>query len=94
MYLGEFGCVNRATEREQKFQQYYFRYFAKLSQIYGVPCMVWDNGAKGAGNERHAFFDHATGDYCSAEAAAAMKALVDSYTNSQTLEDVYNNSPK
>ena len=94
VYLGEFGCVNRATEREQKFQQYYFRYFAKLSQIYGVPCMVWDNGAKGAGNECHAFFDHATGDYCSAEAAAAMKALVDSYTNSQTLEDVYNNSPK
>ena len=94
VYLGEFGCVNRATEREQKFQQYYFRYFAKLSQIYGVPCMVWDNGAKGAGNERHAFFDHATGDYCSPEAAAAMKALVDSYTNSQTLEDVYNNSPK
>ena len=94
VYLGEFGCVNRATEREQKFQQYYFRYFAKLSQIYGVPCMVWDNGAKGAGNECHAFFDHATGDYCSPEAAAAMKALVDSYTNSQTLEDVYNNSPK
>ena len=92
--MGEFGCVNRETEREQKFQQYYFRYYAKLSQIYGVPCMVWDNGAKGAGNEKHAFFDHGTGVYCSDGAKSAMQALVDSYTNTLTLEETYNNAPK
>ena len=94
VYMGEFGCVNRETEREQKFQQYYFRYYAKLSQIYGVPCMVWDNGAKGAGNEKHAFFDHGTGVYCSDGAKSAMQALVDSYTNTLTLEETYNNAPK
>ena len=94
VYMGEFGCVNRATEREQKFQQYYLRYYAKLAQIYGIPCMVWDNGAKGAGNEKHAFFDHATGAYCSVEARSAMQALVDSYTNTLSLEDVYKNAPK
>ena len=94
VYMGEFGCVNRATEREQKFQQYYFRYYAKLSKIYGVPCMVWDNGAKGTGNEKHAFFDHGTGDYCSPEAMAAMKALVESYNDNLTLEQVYQNAPK
>lgn len=94
VYMGEFGCVNRATEREQQFQQYYFRYYAKLSKMYGVPCMVWDNGAKGAGNEKHAFFDHGTGDYCSPEAMAAMNALVESYNDNLTLEQVYQNAPK
>jgi endoglucanase len=94
VYLGEFGCVNRSTGRAQKFQQYYFKYFAKLSKSYGVPCMVWDNGAKGAGNECHAFFDHGTGEYCTTEAKEAMQALVSSYTNSLTLEDVYRNAPK
>lgn len=94
VYIGEFGCVNRATAREQAFQQYYFKYFAKLSKSYGVPCMVWDNGAKGTGNEKHAFFDHGTGEYCSTEAKAAMQALLTSYTNSLTLKDVYRNAPK
>ena len=94
VYMGEFGCVNRETEREQKFQQYYFRYYAKLSQTYGVPCMVWDNGAKGFGNEKHAFFDHGTGVYCSTGARSAMQALIDSYTNTLTLEETYNNAPK
>ena len=49
VYLGEFGCVNRSTEREQAFQQYYLKFFAKLSKTYGVPCLLWDNGAKGYG---------------------------------------------
>jgi hypothetical protein len=56
--------------------------------------MIWDNGAKGAGEERHAFIDHGTGEYCSTEAKAAIQALVSSYTNSLTLDDVYRNAPK
>ncbi|MBQ8048425.1 MAG: cellulase family glycosylhydrolase [Bacteroidales bacterium] len=94
VYMGEFGCVNRATAREQAFQQYYLKYYAKLSKTYGVPSIIWDNGAKGAGEERHAFINHGTGAYCSTEAKAAIEALISSYTNSFTLEDVYNNAPK
>lgn len=93
VYMGEFGCVNRATEREQKFQQYYLKYYAKLARTYGVPCVIWDNGAKGAGNEKHAFIDHGTGEYCSPEAQAAIQAMVTSFNDSLTLEDVYNNAP-
>ena len=93
VYMGEFGCVNRATAREQAFQQYYLKYYAKLSKTYGVPCMIWDNGAKGHGNERHAFINHGTGDYCSSEAQAAIEALIASYTNDLTLEEVYNQAP-
>lgn len=94
VYFGEFGCVNRATLREQAFQQYYLKYFAKLSKVYGVPSVIWDNGAKGHGNEKHAFIDHGTGEYCSPEAEAAMKALVGSYNDDRTLEQVYNNAPR
>jgi len=94
VYFGEFGCVNRATAREQAFQQYYFRYFAKLAKTYGVPSVLWDNGAEGHGNERHAFIDHGTGQFCSKEAEAAIEALIDSYNNDLTLEQVYNNAPK
>ena len=94
VYMGEMGCVNRATAREQRFQQYYLSYFAKLAKIYGVPVMLWDNGARGAGNERHAFIDHSTGAYCSTEAEAAVKAFVGSYENGLTLEDIYNGAPK
>ena len=94
VYMGEFGCVNRETEREQAFQQYYLKYYAKLAKTYNVPCLLWDNGAKGAGNERHAFFDHGTGQYCSPEAEAAMNALISAYNDNLTLEDIYNNAPK
>jgi endoglucanase len=94
VYMGEFGCVNRAGAREQAFQQYYFRYYAKLARIYGVPCIVWDNGARGAGNEKHAFFHHGTGEYCSPEAKAAMQALVGSYNSTLTLAEVYATAPK
>lgn len=93
VYMGEFGCVNRATAREQAFQQYYLKYYAKLAKTYGVPSIIWDNGAKGAGNERHAFIDHGTGEYCSTEAKAAIQALISSYTNNLTLDDVYNYAP-
>ena len=94
VYLGEFGCANRANGREQSFQQYYLKYYGKLAKTYGVSPMLWDNGAKGAGNECHAFIDHGTGEYCTSEAKAAVEALISSYTNSLTLEDVYRNAPK
>ena len=92
--MGEFGCVNRATAREQAFQQYYLKYYAKLAKTYGVPSIIWDNGAKGAGNEKHAFIDHGTGEYCSPEAEAAIKAMVGSYNDDFTLEEVYTNAPE
>ncbi len=93
VYLGEFGCVNRNNAREQAFQQYYLRYYAKLAKVYGVPSIIWDNGAKGGGNESHAFIDHGTGEYCSPEAKAAIRALIDSYNSNLTLEQVYNTAP-
>ena len=93
VYMGEFGCVNRATEREQAFQQYYLKYFTKAAKTYGVPCFIWDNGADGAGNECHAFIDHATGEYSSAGAEAAIRAMTTAYRSDYSLEDIYNQAP-
>ncbi len=93
VYLGEFGCVNRATAREQAFQQYYLKYYAKLSKIYGIPSVIWDNGAKGHGNEKHAYFNHATGEYHSKEAEAAIEAMLKSYKSDETLKDIYDSAP-
>lgn len=93
VYMGEFGCVNRATEREQAFQQYYLKYFTKAAKTYGVPCFIWDNGAEGAGNECHAFIDHATGEYSSAGAEAAIRAMTTAYRSDYSLEDIYNQAP-
>ena len=93
VYMGEFGCVNRATEREQAFQQYYLKYFTKAAKEYGVPCFIWDNGADGAGNECHAFIDHATGEYSSAGAEAAIRAMTTAYRSDYSLEDIYNQAP-
>lgn len=97
VYLGEFGCVNRNTAREQAFQQYYLKYYAKLCRMYGIPALIWDNGAEGGGYESHAFINHGTGAYCSTEAKKAIEAVIGSYNNDSseyTLEYIYANAPK
>ncbi|MDE6871835.1 MAG: cellulase family glycosylhydrolase [Bacteroidales bacterium] len=96
VYLGEMGCVNRASDREQAFQQYWFEYVVKAAKTYGVAPFVWDNGASGAGEERHAFINHGTGEYCSDGARKAVEAMTRAMNDedaSYTLESVYENAP-
>ena len=97
VYIGEFGCVNRNTERQQAFQRYYLEYVCKAAKTYGMSAFIWDNGAKGAGTECHAFFDHATGEYCSTEAKAAMETVVKAFNTEDenyTLDTIYTNAPQ
>lgn len=96
VYIGETGCVNRATELEQAFQRYWFEYVLKAAKTYGMSAFVWDNGAKGTGNEQHGFIDHATGEYCSEPARLAVETMVRAMNDgdgSYTLETVYDNAP-
>lgn len=97
VYMGEMGCVNRATQREQAFQQYYLEYYAKVARTYGIVPYIWDNGAAGSGEERHAFINHATGEYCSNAAKAAIEAFLKGmFTESEeyTIDAVYDNAPR
>jgi len=96
VYMGEMGCVNRASEREQAFQQYYLEYYAKVARTYGIIPYIWDNGASGAGEERHAFINHGTGTYCSTGAKLAIEAFLRGmFTEDEdyTLESVYDSAP-
>ena len=96
VYIGETGCVNRETEREQAFQRYWFEYVFKAAKTYGMAAFVWDNGAEGTGNERHAFIDHATGEFCSEPARMAVEIMVRAMTSETagyTLDSIYENAP-
>lgn len=93
VYLGEFGCVNRESSQDQAFQQYYLRYFAALSRLYGVPSIIWDNGSKSTGRECHGFINHGTGEWQSAAAQKAIQEMLKSYNSDSKLEDIYKTAP-
>ena len=42
----------------------------------GMAPFVWDNGAEGTGNEKHAYIDHGTGEYSSEPARKAVETMV------------------
>lgn len=96
IYVGEFGCVNRKSERERAFQKYFLEYYCKVAHDAGIPCVLWDNGSTGTGNECHGYFNHATGAYVGyAEEVIAL--MVKAWTNedsSYTLQSIYDNAPE
>lgn len=97
VYMGEMGCVNRATEREQAFQQYYLEYYAKVARTYGIVPYLWDNGAKGSGTEKHAFIDHGNGTFCSDASRSAILAFMKGMfteDSGYTLDTVYAGAPE
>lgn len=97
VYLGEFGCSFReyGTPEWRNFK-YYLEFYVKAAHSYGIPCMLWDNGAKGFGSERHSYIDHGTGDYVdhSKEVIDVMVNAMNNTDKSYTLPSVYNNAPK
>ena len=94
VYIGEFGCVNRSSAVEQAFQQYYLSFYAKLSALYGVPSMLWDNGAGGSGNESFGYINHSSGEFISDGSESAIKSIIDSYKSDATLKDIYTKAPE
>lgn len=96
IYIGEFGCVNRKAERERAFQKYFLEYYCKAAHDAGIPCILWDNGSTGTGNECHGFINHATGAYVG-YAEEVVNTMVNAWNNEDsayTLQSVYNNAPK
>jgi len=81
-YVGEFGCVQRTTDSAESTRLKYLKEFAQAAKEAGLSIILWDNnadnGGKG-GKECNAFIDHATGEYKSAKAEAATKAIVEGF---------------
>ena len=98
VYIGEFGCSMRAQSdsRAWAFYLYYMEYVAKAAKTYGLPAFLWDNGAKGTGQEQHGYINHADGSYIGNSKTVIdliVKATTDA-TPSYTLQSVYDRAPK
>ena len=98
VYLGEFGCSMRAQSdtRAWAFYLYYLEYVTKAAKTYGLPAFLWDNGAKGSGQEQHGYIDHGTGAYIG-NSKTIVDLMVKAMTSADpayTLESVYDRAPK
>ena len=97
VYLGEYGCSmrNKSDARSWAFYLYYLEYVSKAARTYAIPAMLWDNGSKGWGKERHGYIDHGTGEFTSTSQAPVEAILKGWCTNdeSYTLDTVYNSAP-
>lgn len=98
VYFGEFGCANRTDAKGFAFQLYFLEYMAKCFHTFGLPGFIWDNGAKGNGNEIYGIIDHGTGEYLDPVRGPQIvdvikKGLTDP-SSAYTLETVYATAPK
>ena len=94
VYIGEMGCVRRASQRSENFRKYYLEYFCKAAKTYGLAPIIWDNGSTGTGQEQSGMIDHATGAFLNdgEELFTIMVNAVNNNDASYTLESVYNNA--
>ena len=95
VYLGEMGC-SRHNDEDFPFQKYYIEYFCKAAADRLLPMYLWDNGATGAGPEKHGYIDHGTGAFIDAKAQEIIALIVKAATTKDpeyTLESVYNSAP-
>lgn len=96
VYVGEYGCVRRANEREEAFRQYYFEYTCKALRDYKMPVLVWDNGTTGTGNDAFGLMVHDDGRFI-ANGEQSIKSMVNAWNNndtSYTLQSIYDRAPK
>lgn len=96
VYFGEFGAVRRASQADEEFRLYYFRYVCKAMRDRRIPALYWDNGNSKAGNDGFGVINHATGKYIG-NGEQAVRAMVDSWENNDpnyTLEAVYETAPQ
>ena len=70
--IGETGATNTKNNTAQRAE--WFRYTAKKAVSYGVPIIIWDNGASGSsGGECHSYINRRTGQVNFPEIFDAMK---------------------
>ena len=96
VYIGEFGCVHRSTERAESFRKYYLEYLCKAAKTYGLAPFYWDNGSSKTGRECSGLLNHGTGDYLN-NGKEIINLMIKGITNEETtytLESIYNEAPR
>lgn len=84
VYIGEWGCGNRDTERAEAFRRYYLEYVSRAAADRGIALTYWDNGYNTTGHEAFGLFDRATGAFHSNTTRAAAEAMTRGYDTSDT----------
>lgn len=96
VYIGETGCVRRASQRSEAFRKYYLEYVCKAAREYGMPIIYWDNGATGTGRECSGLINHATGEYLN-NGKDILELMVKAFMTDDpgyTLDAVYDSAPE
>ena len=96
VYFGEFGAVRRASQADEEFRLYYFRYICKAMRDRKMVALYWDNGNSKTGDDGFGVINHATGRFIG-NGEQAVRAMVDSWENTDpayTLQSIYNSAPK
>lgn len=96
VYFGEFGAVRRASQADEEFRLYYFRYICKAMRDRRISALYWDNGNSKAGNDGFGVINHQTGKYIGS-GEQAVRAMVDSWENNDpnyTLKSIYDSAPE
>lgn len=76
--MGECGATNSGDNNSARLA--WFAYMGAISSEYGVPAIVWDNGAGGkSGGECHKYFNRKTGE-------AVSQDLIDAFVNGEIPE--------
>lgn len=94
VYIGEFGCVHRATSRDEAFRNYYLEYYTKAASDRHIPAIYWDNGASGTGEEMSGLFNRTDGKYFDGGEDAVNAMTRGFFSKDITLDDVYASAPK
>ncbi len=94
-YLGEYGCVWMDTENANAFRAYYLEFFCRAANYAGIPMFVWDNNAKGSGDEANGYIDHADGSWLndSESMVPTMIRACTSTDDSYWFDTIWNKSP-
>lgn len=95
VYLGEYGCVHRSSDKAEEFRKYYLEYTIKALKDRHIPALFWDNGKKAAGEEGFGLLQHDNGKFIS-NGEEIVNLMINTWKNTDpayTLESIYNRAP-
>jgi endoglucanase len=85
----------QTSDAANKFRKYYLEFFCRAAYLAGIPMFVWDNNAKGSGDEANAYVDHATGNFA-ADGAEIVPLMIKACTSTDEgywFDTIWNKSP-
>lgn len=86
VYIGEMGCVRRATPKDEAVRLHYLRCYARYCKQFALPFFYWDNGSDRAGRECSGLLNHANGQWYN-DGKEIMSLLVN-YSYPSTTSDI------